>query len=70
MREARGVRFDESTIPSIIADVGDEAAPFTLIATHPVPPKGGRLSARRNQQLAGLAARRATPPRPSSSSAT
>jgi endonuclease/exonuclease/phosphatase (EEP) superfamily protein YafD len=48
------VHVGQSQVPSIIAEVETDHGPFTLVATHPLPPFSGRYSRLRNDQLGRL----------------
>ncbi len=47
----------DSLLPSVVARLETESAAFTLLATHPLPPKGRDYSGRRDRQLAAVGAR-------------
>ncbi|MGQ0636058.1 MAG: endonuclease/exonuclease/phosphatase family protein [Planctomycetaceae bacterium] len=46
----------EADVPTVIVEVEAPERPFTLIATHPLPPGGAEYSRLRNDQLARLPA--------------
>lgn len=47
--------FARSQVPSIIVKVMQEKREFTIVATHPLPPRTALYSAQRNEQLITLA---------------
>ncbi len=55
LRNARAVRFVSGGVLSIMADIGIEDEPVTVVATHPVPPSAGASTGERNRQLAAIA---------------
>jgi endonuclease/exonuclease/phosphatase (EEP) superfamily protein YafD len=54
-REQRVVEFGDAGVPTIVATFADPAGDFTVIATHPVPPKGPEYARDRDAQLRGIA---------------
>lgn len=55
LREHRIVEFGDAGVPSIVATFTDPAGDYTLIATHPVPPKGPDYARDRDAHLRGIA---------------
>lgn len=54
-REHRIVEFGDAGVPTIVATFADPAGDYTLIATHPVPPKGTVYARDRDAQLRAIA---------------
>jgi len=54
-REHRIVEFGDTGVPTIVATFTDPAGDYTLIATHPVPPKGPDYARDRDAQLRAIA---------------
>lgn len=54
-REQRVREFGDAGVPSIVATFTDPAADYTVIATHPVPPKGAAYARDRDAQLRAIA---------------
>lgn len=63
-REHRVAEFGDAGVPSIVATFADPAGDFTVIATHPVPPKGPTYARDRDAQLHAIAEFVAASPRP------
>ncbi|MEZ5978123.1 MAG: endonuclease/exonuclease/phosphatase family protein [Planctomycetota bacterium] len=55
MRRALTTEFGSAGLPTIVASLGPQDASFTLVATHPLPPMGGRMRYLRDEQLRALA---------------
>jgi endonuclease/exonuclease/phosphatase (EEP) superfamily protein YafD len=54
-REHQVREFGDAGVPSIVATFTDPAAAYTVIATHPVPPKGPTYARDRDAQLRAIA---------------
>lgn len=54
-REQRVREFGDAGVPSIVATFADPAGDYTVIATHPVPPKGPAYARDRDAQLRAIA---------------
>ena len=48
-------RFEPARVPTIVAQLRHEEHPFTLIATHPVPPGNARCTCERDTQMESIA---------------
>jgi endonuclease/exonuclease/phosphatase (EEP) superfamily protein YafD len=53
-REHRVREFGDTGVPSIVATFAGAAGEFTLVATHPVPPKGSAYARDRDAQLRAI----------------
>ena len=54
-REHRIMEFGDAGVPTIVATFADPAGAYTVIATHPVPPKGPDYTRDRDAQLLAIA---------------
>lgn len=54
-REHRVVEFGDAGVPTIVATFADPAGDYTVIATHPLPPKGPTWARQRDAQLRAIA---------------
>jgi endonuclease/exonuclease/phosphatase (EEP) superfamily protein YafD len=54
-REQRVVEFGDAGVPSIVATFADPAGDYTVVATHPVPPKTPAYARDRDAQFRAIA---------------